>query len=68
MLNFGLCANCQHQLCYAQATHLAVCDVLYKKLTFHETDVDLGLCVNCEHQLCYAQLHILLFVTFYTRS
>ena len=21
------------------ATHLAVCDVLYKKLTFHETDV-----------------------------
>ena len=26
-------------MCYAHAIHLAVCDVLYKKLTFHETDV-----------------------------
>ena len=39
MEKFGQCVDCDHQLCYAHAMHLAVCDVLYKKQTFHETDV-----------------------------
>ena len=39
MVKFGRCADCEHQQCYAHAIHLAVCDVLYKKQTFNETDV-----------------------------
>ena len=39
MVKFGRCVDCEHQLCYAHAIHLAVCDVLYKKQTFHETYV-----------------------------
>ena len=37
MVRFGWSVHCEHQLCCAM--HLAVCDVLYKKQTFHETDV-----------------------------
>ena len=39
MMNYWRCADCEHQLCYAHATRLAVCDVSYKKQTFHETYV-----------------------------
>ena len=39
MAKFGRCVDCEHQQCYAHAIHLAVCDVLYKKQTFHEIDV-----------------------------
>ena len=39
MVKFGQCVDCEHQLCYAHAMHLGVCDVLCKKQTFHETDV-----------------------------
>ena len=39
MVKFGRCVDCEHQLCYAHAIHLAVCDVLYKKQAFHETNV-----------------------------
>ena len=39
MVKFGWCVDCEHKLCYAHAMHLAVCDVLYKKQTSHETDV-----------------------------
>ena len=35
----GWCVDCEHQLCYAHAIHLAVCDILWKKQTLHETDV-----------------------------
>ena len=28
MVNFGRCVDCEHQLCYAHAIHLAVCDTL----------------------------------------
>ena len=38
MVKFGWCVDCEHQLCYAHAIHLAVCDVLCKKKTFSETD------------------------------
>ena len=31
--------DCDHQLRYAHAKHLPVCDVSYRKQTFHETDV-----------------------------
>ena len=36
---FGWCVDCEHQLCYAHAMHLAVYDALYRKQTFHEADV-----------------------------
>ena len=39
MVTFGRCADCEHRLCYAHAIHLAACDAMYKKQTFHETDV-----------------------------
>ena len=39
MVKFGQCVDCEHQLCFGHATHLAVYDVLYKKQTFHETDI-----------------------------
>ena len=39
IVKFGRCVDCEHQLCYARAMHLAVCDVLCKKQTFHEADV-----------------------------
>ena len=39
MVKFGRCVHCEHQKCYAHAIHLAVCDVLYKKQTFHEIDI-----------------------------
>ena len=32
----GRCVDCEHQICYAHAMHLAV---LYKKQTIHEIDV-----------------------------
>ena len=35
MVKFGWCDDCEHQLCYAPA----VCDILYKRQKFHETDV-----------------------------
>ena len=38
MVKLGRCVKCEHQLCYAHAIHLAVCDVLYRKQTYHETD------------------------------
>ena len=38
MVKLGPCADCEHQLCYAHAINLSVCDVLYKNRTFHETD------------------------------
>ena len=38
VVKFGRCVDCEHQLCYSHAVHLAVCDVLYKKQTFHKTD------------------------------
>ena len=39
MVIFGWCVDCEHQLCYAHAIHLAVCDILYKRQIFHETDI-----------------------------
>ena len=39
MAKLGRCVDCEHQLCHAHATHYNVCDALYKKQTFHETDV-----------------------------
>ena len=42
MVKLGQCVDCEHQLCYAHAIHLAVCDVLHKKQTFHETDITEG--------------------------
>ena len=39
MVTFGRCDDCDHQLSDAHAIHLAVCDALYKKQIFHETDV-----------------------------
>ena len=38
VVKFGRCVDCEHQLCYAHGIHLAVCDALYKKQTFHEND------------------------------
>ena len=38
MVIWGRCLDCEHQLCYANSIHLAVCDVLCKKQTLHETD------------------------------
>ena len=38
MVKFGRCVDCRHQLCYAHAIHLAVCEFLYKKQRCHETD------------------------------
>ena len=38
MVKLRQCVDCEHQLCHAHTMHLAVCDVLYKKPTFHETD------------------------------
>ena len=39
MVKCGRCDDCEHQLCYAHAIHLAACDVLIRKQTFHDTDV-----------------------------
>ena len=39
IVKFGWCDDCEHQLCYAPAMHPAVCDILYKRQKFHETDV-----------------------------
>ena len=39
MVKLGWYVDCEHQLCYAHSLHLAVCDVLNKMQTFHETDV-----------------------------
>ena len=39
MVKFGRIIECEHQLCFAHAIHLAVCDVLYKKQTDSEVDV-----------------------------
>ena len=39
MVKYCRCVDCEHQLCYAHAIHLAVCAVLCKKQTIHETDV-----------------------------
>ena len=39
MVKFGRCVDCEHHQCYELALHLEVCDVLYKKQIFHETDV-----------------------------
>ena len=39
MVKFGQCVDCEHQLCYAHAIHIAVCDALYKKQTLNETDL-----------------------------
>ena len=39
MVKCGRCVDREHQLCYAHAMHLAVCDVLCRKHTYHETDV-----------------------------
>ena len=36
MAKFGQCIDCEHQLCYAHAVHLAVCYILYKQI-IHET-------------------------------
>ena len=36
MAKFGQCVDCEHQLRYAHAMHLAVCDVLYKKRTLQK--------------------------------
>ena len=38
MVKFGRCVDCEHKLCCAHAIHLAVCGVLYKMQTLHETD------------------------------
>ena len=35
----GRFVDCEHYLCYAHAIHHAVCNVLYRKQTFHEADV-----------------------------
>ena len=42
MVKFGRCVDCEHQLCYAHAIHLAVCVVLYKKKRINKTDVMKG--------------------------
>ena len=32
MVKFGKIIDCDHQLCYAHGIHIAVCDVLYRKM------------------------------------
>ena len=50
MMKMGKLSNTEHQLCYAHAFHLAVCDLIYKREDVDISDEDLDAEDNIENE------------------